>query len=59
MVVINGTKLIQVQSNAGSLALFELSTIIDRLLADPKRMVAVLNRLNLGKSVQFMDWRTG
>jgi hypothetical protein len=26
-------------------------TIIDRLLADPRRIVAVRNKLNLGKSV--------
>ena len=55
----NDAKLIQALSNASSLELFELSTLIDRLLADPKRIVAVLNQLNLGKSVRFMDWRTG
>jgi hypothetical protein len=59
MVVMNDAKLIQALSNASSLELFELSTLIDRLLADPKRIVAVLNQLNLGKSVRFMDWRTG
>ncbi|MDR3454606.1 MAG: hypothetical protein P4L96_17705 [Rhodoferax sp.] len=55
----NDAKLIEALSNASSLELFELSTIIDRLLADPKRIVAVLNRLNLGKSVRFMDGRAG
>lgn len=55
----NDTKLIEALSNASSLELFELSRIIDRLLADPRRIVAIRNRLNLGKSVQFMDWRTG
>ncbi|MDR3453093.1 MAG: hypothetical protein P4L96_09845 [Rhodoferax sp.] len=55
----NDAKLIEALSNASSLELFELSTIIDRLLADPKRIVAVLNRLNLGKSVRFMDGRSG
>ena len=59
MVVMNDTKLIEALSNASSLELFELSTIIDRLLADPRRIVAVLNTLNLGKPVRFMDWRTG
>jgi len=52
-------KLIEALSNASSLELFELSNIIDRLLADPRRIVATLNKLNLGKSVRFMDWRTG
>lgn len=52
-------KLIEALSNASSLELFELSNIIDRLLADPRRIIATLNKLNLGKSVRFMDWRTG
>jgi len=55
----NDTKLIEALSNASSLELFELSRIIDRLLADPRRIVAIRNQLNLGKTVQFMDWRTG
>jgi hypothetical protein len=52
-------KLIEALSNASSLELFELSTIVDRLLADPRRILAIRQRLNLGKAVQFMDWRTG
>jgi hypothetical protein len=59
MVSMNDTKLIETLSNASSLELFELSRIIDRLLADPRRIVAIRNQLNLGKTVQFMDWRTG
>lgn len=59
MVIMNDTKLIEALSNASSLELFELSTIIDRLLADPRRIVAVRNKLNLGKPVRFMNWRTG
>lgn len=59
MVSMNDTKLIEALSNASSLELFELSRIIDRLLADPRRIVAIRNQLNLGKTVQFMDWRTG
>jgi len=55
----NDTQLIEALSNASSLELFDLSRIIDRLLADPRRIVAVRNKLNLGKSVRFMDWRTG
>lgn len=55
----NDTKLIEALSNASSLELFELSRIIDRLLADPRRIIAIRNKLNLGKSVRFMDWRTG
>ena len=59
MVSMNDTKLIEALSTASSLELFDLRRIIDRLLADPRRIVAVRNKLNLGKSVQFMDWRSG
>lgn len=55
----NDTKLIEALSNASSLELYDLSRIIDRLLADPRRIVAIRSKLNLGKSVHFMDWRTG
>ena len=51
MVSMNDTRLIEALSNASSLELFDLSRIIDRLLADPRRIVAIRNRLNLGKSV--------
>jgi hypothetical protein len=53
------TILIQALSNASSLELFELSTIIDRLLADPRRMAAVLGKLHPGKPVRFIDSRSG
>lgn len=52
-------KLIDALSNASSLELFELGTIIDRLLADPRRVIAVRSKLHLGQTVRFMDWRTG
>lgn len=55
----NDTNLIEALSNASSLELFELSRIVDRLLAEPRRIVEIRNKLNLGKSVRFMDWRTG
>lgn len=59
MLAMTDTKLIEALSNASSLELFELSNIIDKLLADPRRILAVRNKLNLGKSVRFMDWRSG
>lgn len=55
-VFLNDTKLIEALSNTGSLEHCELSRIIDRLLADPRRIVAISNRVNLGKTVQFIDW---
>lgn len=52
-------QLIEALSGATSLELYELSAIIDRLLADPKRIGAVVVHLNLGRQVQFMDRQTG
>jgi len=59
MAGMNDPKLIEALSNASSLELFELSAIIDRLLADPRRIIAVRGKLHLGQTVRFMDWRTG
>ena len=42
-------QLIEALSGATSLELYELSAIIDRLLADPKRIGAVVVHLNLGR----------
>lgn len=59
MTAMNDPKLIEALSSASSLELFELSAIIDRLLADPRRVIAVRSKLHLGQAVRFMDWRTG
>ena len=45
--------------NASSLELFQLSTLIERLLADPRRILAVRKDMNLGQTVRFVDWRDG
>jgi len=52
-------KLIDALNNATSLQLFQLSTIIERLLADPRRIIAVRTNMNLGQTVRFLDWRDG
>jgi hypothetical protein len=52
-------KLIDVLNRASSLELFQLSTIIERLLADPRRIIAVRTNMNLGQTVRFLDWRDG
>lgn len=59
MAAMSDPKLIEALSNASSLELFELSAIIDRLLSDPRRIIAVRSKLHLGQTVRFMDWRTG
>ena len=52
-------KLIDVLNRASSLELFQLSTIIERMLADPRRIIAVRTNMHMGQSVRFLDWRDG
>ena len=52
-------KLLDVLSRASSLELFQLQAIIDRMLADPKRIIAVRVNMHLGQNVRFLDWRDG
>ena len=46
----------------GGLQLFQLSTLstlIERMLADPRRIMAVRLNMHLGQTVRFVDWRDG
>lgn len=52
-------KLMDALNRASSLELFQLSAIIDRLLTDPRRIIAVRTNMNLGQTVRFLDWRDG
>lgn len=52
-------KLLDALSRASSLELFQLQTIIERMLADPKRIIAVRINMHLGQTVRFLDWRGG
>jgi hypothetical protein len=52
-------KLLDALSRASSLELFQLQTIIERMLADPKRIIAVRLNMHLGQTVRFLDWRDG
>jgi hypothetical protein len=52
-------KLLEALSAASSLQLFQLQTIIERMLADPKRIIAVRTNMHLGQTVRFLDWRDG
>jgi hypothetical protein len=51
--------LIDALNRASSLELFQLSTIIERLLADPRRILPVRVNMHLGQTVRFLDWRDG
>lgn len=52
-------KLLEALGRASSLELFQLQAIIERMLADPKRIIAVRANMHLGQTVRFLDWRDG
>lgn len=52
-------RLLELLGRASSLELFRLNSVIERMLADPKRIVQIRKDLNLGQTVRFMDWRDG
>ena len=52
-------KLIDALNRASSLELFQLSAIIERLLADPRRILQVRVNMHMGQTVRFLDWRYG
>lgn len=52
-------RLLELLVRASSLELFQLNVAIDRMLADPRRIVQVRKDLHLGQTVRFMDWRDG
>ncbi|MFO1340406.1 MAG: hypothetical protein U1F53_19655 [Burkholderiaceae bacterium] len=52
-------RLLEVLGHASSLQLFQLNSIIERMLADPRRIVQIRKDMHLGQTVRFMDWRSG
>jgi hypothetical protein len=50
-------KVAQALQQASMVELFALSTLIDRLMADPARIAQIRLRLHLGQAVRFADWR--
>ena len=52
-------KLIEDLPMATSAELYQLSWVIDQLLADPRRIVQARTQLHTGQQVQFFDWNTG
>jgi len=48
---------IEALNRASSLELFHLSTVIERLMSDPARILQIRMRLHLGQTVRFVDWR--
>lgn len=52
-------RLLEVLQHASNLQLFQLNLVIERMLADPRRIVQVRKDLHMGQTVRFMDWRDG
>ena len=52
-------RIIDSLNRASSLELFHLSTLIERMLADPRRIIAVRTNMHMGQTVRFLDWRSG
>ena len=52
-------RLLQALQQASSQELYALSGVVERLLADPRRIIAVRRHLHLGQTVRFLDWRDG
>lgn len=52
-------RLLEVLQHASNLQLFQLNSVIERMLADPKRIVQVRKDVHMGQTVRFMDWRDG
>ena len=50
-----GASLKDTLDQASSIELFHLSMVIERLMADPKRVIEVRRQLHIGQSVQFLD----
>ena len=52
-------RLLELLQQASNLQLFQLNSVIERMLADPRRIVQVRKDLHMGQTVRFMDWRDG
>ncbi|HQZ03150.1 MAG TPA: hypothetical protein PL024_13015 [Thauera sp.] len=51
------TATLEALNRANSLELFHLSTVIERLMSDPARIVQIRLHLHLGQQVRFVDWK--
>jgi hypothetical protein len=52
-------RLLELLQQASNLQLFQLNSVIERMLADPRRILQVRKDLHLDQTVRFMDWRDG
>jgi hypothetical protein len=52
-------KLIEELPMASSAELYQLSWVIERLLADPRRIVQVRAQLHTGQQIRYLNWHDG
>jgi hypothetical protein len=52
-------RIIDSLNRASSLELFQLSTVIEQMLSDPRRIIKVRTNMHMGQTVRFLDWRSG
>lgn len=52
-------QLLELLSQATNHQLHSLQATIERLLADPRRVVQIRRHLHLGQTVTFLDWQRG
>ena len=53
------SRLLELLQQASNLQLFQLNAVIERMLADPRRILQVRKDLHMGQTLRFMDWRDG
>ena len=52
-------RLLDLLGQASNKQLLMLHAVIDRMLADPRRIIEIRRHLHLGQTVQFLDWQHG
>ena len=52
-------RLLDLLGQASNRQLLMLHAVIDRMLADPRRIIEIRRHLHLGQTVQFLDWQHG
>ena len=52
-------RLLDLLGQASNRQLLLLHAVIDRMLADPRRIIEIRRHLHLGQTVQFLDWQHG
>ena len=52
-------RMLDLLGQASNRQLHLLHSVIDRMLADPRRIIEIRRHLHLGQTVLFLDWQRG